>query len=187
MSNPNLNQKIENLLTTVKEQVAQNTNPDFTFGAALVESAEKVQAKVQLSEEEQKISEITENKSDLNENIYDFIERFGKAYFINKGETPDWLKLNRHKTLLTFFASFFETVDSLDAEFLKWFDEGSQVKLSDGKAFYTKRKAIDEQEKHQTSLTQKVQQALDLKALLIGALRMFGLSGFEIRVIQQGG
>lgn len=186
MSNSNLNQEVENLLKAVKEQVAKNTNPDFTFGAAVVETAEKIQAKTKLSQEEQKASEVTTSKSDLNESIYNFIERFGKAYFTSKGEGPAWLTFKRNQPLLTFFANFFEKIETLDVEFLTWFDQGSPVKIAAGKAFYEQRKAIEEQEERQAELNQKLEQASDLKALLTGALRMFGLTGFEIRIIQQG-
>ena len=181
----NLNKEIAALLKALKAKVAANTNADLAFGQTLVENVEKLQPKLTLTAEEQQASKIEESKSELNEQLCNFTELFAKAYFTNKGEVPDWFKWQRGQKIQDFFATFFTKAETLEQSFLTWFDQGSQVKLAQGKAIYAKRKAIQEQEKQQSELTQKIQQAIDLRAFLGGTLRLFGVTSFEIRVLQQ--
>jgi hypothetical protein len=186
MSHTTINKEIDNLLKEVKIKVESNTDSDLTFGLSIIKTAKKIIPKIQLSEAEQVASETEESKGQLNENVSKFIDLFSKAYFTNKGQSKDWMKSQKNQKDLDFFTGFFDNLDSVDTEFATWFDQGSRIKINEGKESYEKWKNIQVMEDQKIETTKKVNRAIDLKGLLIGVLRMFGLSSFEIRVIMQG-
>ncbi len=184
MNNQDLNTHIEKLIQMIEEQAALKADGNYSFVTSLITSAKGFQTEVLLTPEELTYSADAEQRQLLGEELGNFHQvLFGAYYYKHRSDKDRLNALTRrqNETHLQFYSRLLDELGTLPADFTTWFETDSGLTIASFEDSLDPWIALMEKEAGKKEIVQKIQKAIDLKALLIGSIRLYGLSDFDIR------
>ncbi len=179
---PNLNADMDTLVNLLETNVNDNATGTFSFMPTLLEQSKLIRDEVQLSDAQLNLTTDRQQREQIGTELSDFCSNLRAAYtYKHKNEEmPEWLKSSQ-KTDADYYQTLFVQVSNLPTDFIEWFIQDTGMTPDIYVEKYNEWVALYEKEATHKDAVKKVEKALDLRALLFGALRLYGLSNFEIR------
>lgn len=179
LASPTLSADIAALLALLQERAAQD-NQGLTCLPAYLADSQRLATELVLAPEELGSETDTQDRATLYEEIAAYVRRVREGYSYITGEPlPDWLKRYQKKDGV-FFEAFFrnithvpsvtddiatrtgKTLESVEALYEQWLDTQAQLDA-------------------RSAIARKIMRAFDLRASLIGMLRLIGVPSGEIQ------
>ena len=182
------NQHITNLITALHSEQEKDTANIHTFVPGLIEYAEQRQSQIMQAIEVLNLPdvEVQQTKAEISEKLGKFTANIRSA--LNMGDhsaNTDWATADQYMKDTDYYKQFFIGLDGLDEALLTWIDQNPQtsIKVADGKTMYEQWLALEELDAKHSELYENYQKLIDLQAVSMASLRVYGLSQREIRDI----
>ena len=180
--NQNINHQIACGIMALESHESTNNLLPKTSIKDVLEMFKEAQDNVILLDSELKKADITIERVRREKNITAFIAAIKKNYHLLQEPIPNWLK-QKNKSPNKYYQKFFEHAQSIDSRILS----GAEVFTRQNLAFYEDEyddwKSFVANEEKDKDLAEKISQAIDLRAAIIGMLRYLSYSCDEIEAI----
>jgi len=128
------------------------------------------------------------DKGELNTQMHDFIDKIRSTYSHKTGNAePKWLKPAKYMKDVDYFSQVMRNIGLLESDYMKWYNQSFHPNLAEIIEVYKKWQKLEKANASDTDLTRRAAVLSDIRASLMGTLRLLNLSNFQITQARQSG